>query len=245
MTPNIAPYLLEANRREPSLAIANTAYSCFELLQLTLALAGPEWSFVGKTSDMDGAKVVPNGFVGFDIELTRGDGQRQRVWIAGIGMDAAWHVPTRRQVKVIANSSANDDPDPSIHGPARLTPYLIEEKYYRWHNPPVRQERVPMFNRPAPIILGDATGPVTPLASAPAPAPTMFPYPDENTAVLAFQERVKAAYRAVHRQFPDSQDADAYRHFVRYGYSCRSMPEPEAANKHIRELRAQLGAGPE
>jgi hypothetical protein len=73
------------------------------------------------------------------------------------------------------------------------------------------------------------------------PVPPTFPYPDENTAGKAFQARVKQAYTDAHRPFPDPNDQDAFRHFMRYGYSARSMPEPEAANKHIAELRAQLG----
>lgn len=84
------------------------------------------------------------------------------------------------------------------------------------------------------------------LGSAPAPPPApQFPYPDEGTAVLAFQNRVKKAYTDVGRIFPDPNDSDAYRHFVRYGFSARGMSEPEAQNKHIKELRAQLGAPPE
>lgn len=73
------------------------------------------------------------------------------------------------------------------------------------------------------------------------PVPQTFPYPDENTTGKAFQARVKQAYTDAHRPFPDPIDQDAFRHFMRYGYSCRSMPEPEANDKHIKELRAQLG----
>lgn len=80
----------------------------------------------------------------------------------------------------------------------------------------------------------------------PIPPPSAsFPYPDEPTAVLNFQKRVKAAYNSIGRIFPDPNDSDAYRHFSRYGYSCSKMPEPEAANKHIKELRQELGAPPE
>jgi hypothetical protein len=71
--------------------------------------------------------------------------------------------------------------------------------------------------------------------------PPIFPYPDENTAGKAFQARVRQAYAEAGRPFPDPNDMDAFRHFQRYGYSARSMPEPDAANKHIAELRAQLG----
>lgn len=137
--PDIKPFLLEADRRRPELRIINTASSCFDLLQLTLALAGPEWAFIGKTRDMDGASVTPVGFSPLTMTLTRNDGQLQTVTIVGVSMDAAFHVPSHRQVKVIANSSANDDPDPAIHGPARLDPYEIQPHDYRWHNPPIPQ----------------------------------------------------------------------------------------------------------
>lgn len=73
------------------------------------------------------------------------------------------------------------------------------------------------------------------------PVPPSFPYPDENTQGKAFQARVKQAYTDANRPFPDPNDQDAFRHFMRYGYSARTMPEPQAADKHIAELRAQLG----
>lgn len=76
--------------------------------------------------------------------------------------------------------------------------------------------------------------------SAPSPVP-QFPYPDENTIGKAFQARVKQAYVDANRPFPDPNDQDAFRHFMRYGYSAHAMPEPQAADKHIAELRAQLG----
>lgn len=72
------------------------------------------------------------------------------------------------------------------------------------------------------------------------PAPS-FPYPDENTTVKAFQVRVKQAYTDAGRLFPDPNDQDAFRHFCRYGYSCHDMPESQAADKHIVELRRDLG----
>lgn len=79
-------------------------------------------------------------------------------------------------------------------------------------------------------------------APEPEPPPVpQFPYPDENTAGKAFQARVKQAYADAKRPFPDPNDQDAFRHFMRYGYSSHEMPEPEAADKHIAELRAQLG----
>lgn len=137
MTPDILPHLLEANRRRPDLALTNTTAAVFELLQLTLALAGPDWQHVGKTR-LDGSQVAPPGFVPFDMDLIRPDGQVERVRVTGVSPDAAWHVPSRRQVKVIAFSGAND-PGPWEHGPAKLTPYTIDPQYYRWHNPAVAQ----------------------------------------------------------------------------------------------------------
>lgn len=71
-----------------------------------------------------------------------------------------------------------------------------------------------------------------------------FPYPDEPTTIKAYQDRVRAEYNAVGRIFPDPNDSDAFRWFTRYGYSCREMPEPEAANKHIQELQEALQGSP-
>lgn len=68
-----------------------------------------------------------------------------------------------------------------------------------------------------------------------------FGYPDEPTTIAAYQSRVKATFEEASRSFPDPLDSDAFRWFTRYGYSCREMPEPSAADKHIRELRAELG----
>lgn len=68
-----------------------------------------------------------------------------------------------------------------------------------------------------------------------------FPYPDENSSGKAFQARIKQAYTDARRPFPDPNDHDAFKHFVRYGYSAHEMPELEAAEKHVAELRAQLG----
>jgi len=158
MTPNITPFLQEADRRRPELKIINTKESCFELLELTLALAGPEWSFIGKTSAMDGAAVTPRWFQPREMLLRREDGQQQSVLITGLGMDAAWHVPSGRQIKVIGNSSANDDTRPEIHGPANLNSYEIPTKDYRWHNPAIAQH-------------GGAAVPMPTPTPAPSPAP--------------------------------------------------------------------------
>lgn len=68
-----------------------------------------------------------------------------------------------------------------------------------------------------------------------------FPFPDENSSGKAFLARIKQAYTAAGRPFPDPNDHEAFKHFVRYGYSAHEMPELEAADKHVAELRAQLG----
>lgn len=73
------------------------------------------------------------------------------------------------------------------------------------------------------------------------PVPPTFPYPDENGAGRIYQSRVKAAYAEAGRTYPDPNDPNGYFWTQRYGYSCRSMPEPDAADKHIKELRAALG----
>ena len=147
MTPAeiILPFLLEANRRKPHLRIDNRFWSCFELLEDTLALAGPDWHFVGKTAGMDGAAVRPTWFAPRLVPCLRPDGQTVMVSIDGLSMDAAWHLPSMAQVKVIANSTANE-PGDHEKGPARLTPYMIpkfhpdtNELQWRWHNPPVAQ----------------------------------------------------------------------------------------------------------
>lgn len=78
-------------------------------------------------------------------------------------------------------------------------------------------------------------------AHACPPAPPTFGYPDENTVGKAFQIRVKQAYTDAGRAFPDPHDQDAFRHFQRFGYSAHEMSAEHAADKHIAELRAQLG----
>jgi hypothetical protein len=170
MTPAdiIKPFLEEADRRKPHLRIDNRFPSCFELLEDTLALAalaGHDFQFIGKTSTMDGAAFRPVWYQPREIVCVRPDGQQQPVLIDGLGMDAAWHVPTTTQVKVIVNSTANE-PGPHQHGPAHLTPYMIARTnpdtgavQYRWHNPPIPQRVgaviVPM---PPPVTQPPAGG---------------------------------------------------------------------------------------
>jgi hypothetical protein len=56
-----------------------------------------------------------------------------------------------------------------------------------------------------------------------------------------FQMRVKQAFKDAGRTFPDPNDADAFRLFIRFGYSSHEMSAQEALDKHVAELRAQLG----
>lgn len=86
---------------------------------------------------------------------------------------------------------------------------------------------------------GEIPGPEPPHVCPPVP-PT-FPYPDEQTAGRAYQARVKAAYAEAGRQYPDPNDPDGFFWSQRYGHSSALMPEPEAAKKHIAELRKALG----
>lgn len=83
---------------------------------------------------------------------------------------------------------------------------------------------------------------------APGPHPPAHdPYPDEPTFWKDFQDRMKRSYKAVGRDFPDPNDADAFRRFSRCGYDigAGNLTAPDAANHHIKELRAELGAPPE
>ena len=95
-----------------------------------------------------------------------------------------------------------------------------------------------------PVPEGAGPMPTPPPTPIPPPPPPAFPYPDEPITVKAFQERVRKTYSEALRAFPDPNDADAYRHFARYGYSCHMMPEPVAATKHLTELRVDLGLPP-
>lgn len=77
------------------------------------------------------------------------------------------------------------------------------------------------------------------------PVQVEYGYPDENTDGKSFQDRVQRAYVEAGRAFPDPNDRDAFRHFMRFGYSSRHLGAKAAADKHVAELRADLGLGPE
>lgn len=133
----------QADHEQPDLRVRNTRVTCFELLQRALAVAGPEWAFVGKTADMDGSgKYAPSTFKTFSVELARPDGQRQVVTIVGVSIDAVYHVPTRTQYKALVNSTDGETGEGGQGKPAGLDSYPIDPANYRWHNPPVTQEYV-------------------------------------------------------------------------------------------------------
>ena len=74
------------------------------------------------------------------------------------------------------------------------------------------------------------------------PVPPTFPYLDElGPDGGLFLSLVKLSYQDAGRTFPDPNDKEAYWHFARLGYDCRSMPATQAITKRIAELRAQLG----
>jgi hypothetical protein len=160
MTPAdiIRPCLAEADRRKPHLRIDNRMPTCFELLQDALALGGPDWAFIGKSTTKGESGFRPSWLIPQSVPCIRPDGQREIVTIDLLSMDAAWHLPSKSQVKVIVNSTANDDLDPKIHGPARLDSYDIArtnsetgQPNYRWHNPPVQQRAGSGTITPPPV----------------------------------------------------------------------------------------------
>ena len=81
-----------------------------------------------------------------------------------------------------------------------------------------------------------------PVPVPPAPVKPSYPYPDEATFWKAFQDRMRKAYSDAGRAFPDPNDADAFRRFSRCGYDIGMGMDPaKAADKHIAELRSELG----
>ena len=187
MTPNIRPFLQRAIDQYPHRWAENTYESCGFILQETLRRAGAEWQHVGKASVGDGESYRPPGFQPFTIELARPDGERQEVRIVGVSHDAAWHVPSGRQVKVIVNSAANSDPRPEIHGPARIGGDIIPVEFYRWHNPPVPQM---------------GSGPITPPPNPPTqqpPMPTQPPGREEALDEMNWLDRYYASPEGLQR----------------------------------------------
>lgn len=133
----IKPFIERAFAERPDLVVDNRTASCGALLMLAQGYAGPDWAYVGKTSGGESG-FVPLGFVPMPVTVIRPDGQAQEITIVKVSMDALWHLPTKQQVKVIANSTANELPegDPR-RGPAKIGAYDIDPADYRWNNPPV------------------------------------------------------------------------------------------------------------
>jgi len=241
MTPveTLRQYAQWADQERPDLRIINTKPSCFELLALTLKKAGAAYAFIGKTATMDGdGKYTPSGFTPFDIELHRDDGELQTVRITAVSMDAAWHLPTMRQIKVIVNSTANE-PGPHTHGPASLGCYEIEPvkdgvRQYRWHNPPIAQ-----------FLLGTTPDPpvVIPPTSPPPVKPTYPSYEalggDEGGKKIT--RILEADYKRAGMRGLDG-DCGAWQQRVSYDFLtglCKTVEESIA--KHRREWCDTLG----
>lgn len=70
-----------------------------------------------------------------------------------------------------------------------------------------------------------------------------YPYPDEPTTVKAYLDRVRAVYADAGREL-NPNDPEASFWFTRYGFDCGKMPEPQAADRHLAELRDALGLVP-
>ena len=139
--------------------------------------------------------------------------------VHGHGEDAALFLsdqPGQSQAVDFVGGAGGPNPRPSWHVDA--------PRYSKtdWHDP--TQHGISVVVPPPP----------------PPPAP-QFPYPDENTAGKAFQTRIKQAFRDAGRSFPDPSDEDAFRPFMRFGYSAHEMAAQQAADKHVTEMRAQLG----
>jgi len=209
------------DRAFPALLQQNVNRTCYAFVVEVirrLRAEGHEAYHVAKSPGE--GQFVPPGFEARDVIGLDG----KTYHCSGVSHDAIWC----DGVIVDTIARGNDSPDP-IQYPRgdRMTgePVWneIPREHWRANNPPLTDG-------------GPSPGPT------PSPSPVQFPYPDEGTLVKALQDRVKAAYQAIGRSFPDPNDSDAYRHFARYGYDCRGMDAQAAADKRIKELRAELGA---
>lgn len=181
----------EADRQRPHLKEINTFAACGELLELALSIAGPEFALVGKTGDMDGSSYRPSWFTPRIMSLLRDDGQRQDANIVGVSQDAAWHIPTKRQYKVIVNSTDGEIANGGSGRPAQLTPYMIDpvkdgQPQYRWHNPPIAQ--------------GDAANLPTPVPTSPPRTTMRLPSRDEALDELQYLDRYYASKDGLQRE---------------------------------------------
>lgn len=240
MTPAdiIRPFLAEADRRKPHLKTENRIGSCGELLEDTLALAGPEWRLIGKTSHRGESGFRPAWFTPTSVACQRPDGQREDVLIDLLSMDAAWYLPAVRQVKVIVNSTANELPegDPR-RGPAGLNSYDISptnergELQYRWYNPPMPQR-------------SGASPPPPP----PLPAPARLPGRDEMHATGLWLDGYYASREGLQRPMglsiggrPDWEGVGAWLFDVYLKARLAGLTPEQARARVVSEIRRAGG----
>lgn len=195
---------------------------------------------------------------GYDLGASSSRDYRNAFWARVIGCaywghpvynltpDRQWHLKQadagRPQTDDVATSMPSRDHWDCIPG-AGANGYSFSATF---HGPLPASQIVYAPPKPDQSGVSDPeppTGPLPPPHVCP-PVPPSFPYPDENTVGKSFQQRVKQAYTDAGRLFPDPNDQDAFRHFQRFGYSSHEMPEADAADKHIAELRSQLGLTP-
>lgn len=209
----------QENARHPEHLITNINSTCYTYLSHVIELLrgeGHEAYFICKTAGE--GQFTPPGFVPFT-----GPGLDGKPYTyTGVSHDALWC--DGKQFDTAAR--ANDSPDPIFnpdgsHMTAEPVWNEIPQANWRPQNPPLKE-------------------------STPTQPPvTLYPYPDEPTYWKRFQDRMKSAYNAVGRLFPDPNDADAFRRFSRCGYDDHTQDATAMANKHIGELRQELGAPPE
>lgn len=243
MTPAqiIRPFLAEADRRKPHLRIDNRFASCGELLEDTLALAGPDFQFIGKSSHRGEAGFRPAWFKPQSVPCRRPDGQTENVLIDLLGMDAAWYLPAGRQVKVLTNSTANELPiGDSRRGPAGLDSYDISptnpdtgEPHYRWHNPPMPQSGITGTPMPTP-------NPVPP----PATHAGSLPGREEALDELNFLDRYYHSREGLDRQqglsiagAPDFEGVAAWYLDVYQNERLKGASREQARAAYIKNIR--------
>lgn len=174
------------------------------------------------------------------------DGASARAWTRKLAEQFKWNFPGEGEW---GTKQASETRPPSTDCICTRVPFVGYDVIIGQGTPEQK-----LAHNPEPLGLAGqvylVVEPINHLSGAPVPPTTpsgtpSYPYPDEPTAGQAFQDRVKQAYHDKGRTFPDEADDDAFRHFMRYGYSSHEMPEPDAADKHILELRTELGLGPE
>lgn len=112
----------------PHLLAINTYESCLEFTQRVLERL-PDYGHVGKTAGE--SQSVPHGFEPRDVRGSDGNLYR----ITGVSHDAIKHKVTGQVIDLLGNASANSDPDPKIHGPARIQWAVVPMEFNRVQNP--------------------------------------------------------------------------------------------------------------